>query len=77
MPITTDKAPDPLLPGTGVPKVCPFLSRPFSECYCLNISGANIPRIIEYCNGNFTGCWVYCRWIRQDKSAQEHEQMTP
>jgi len=63
------KSPDraaPLLAETGSPRGCRFLRHPFPDCYCLNISGAKIPRMIEYCVGDFGSCQVYRRWARQD-----------
>jgi len=74
VPISSDKVPRPFPAGTALPKVCPFLRHPFPDCYCLNISGAKIPRIIEYCNGSFTSCQVFCRAAPQYEPAQEQEQ---
>jgi len=41
-------------------RMCHFLNQPFPECYCLNMSGMNIPKILEFCNGGFKLCPIYC-----------------
>jgi len=41
--------------------VCPFVSRPFEECYCMSTSSLFVESTVEYCGGNFTKCEIYSR----------------
>jgi len=40
---------------------CRFLHDPFPECYCMNITSANIQKILAYCATNYQSCQIYCR----------------
>ncbi len=40
---------------------CVFLKKPFPECYCMNLTSSNIPRILMYCDRGFQSCQIYCR----------------
>ena len=77
MPIIPDRPPQVHLEGAPLPGLCPFLRHPFPECYCLNISGAKIPRILEYCDGNFTSCQVYGNRVRRGGAPQAGGGETP
>lgn len=46
--------------------MCIFLKRPFPECYCMHMSSMNIPKILEFCAGEFKLCQIY----------REHAHMT-
>ena len=39
--------------------LCSYLTEPFPECYCKQLSSANIPKIIRFCAGDFKLCGVY------------------
>jgi len=39
--------------------LCTFLKKPFPECYCMHMSSMNIPKILEFCAGDFALCRVY------------------
>lgn len=39
--------------------LCSFLKKPFPECYCMHMSSMNIPKILEFCAGDFTLCRIY------------------
>jgi len=42
---------------------CVFLSNPFPECYCMNMTSFNISRMLSYCTGDFKLCVIYCNNI--------------
>jgi len=46
--------------GLSSSKSCRFLSAPFAECYCVDITSAKIPKLIKYCAGAFASCPIYC-----------------
>jgi len=66
-----------LPPETGRPKACAFLRHPFPDCYCLNISGAKIPRMVEYCAGDFASCQIFRRWTGQSAQTPAAGPETP
>ena len=39
--------------------ICPQLVDPFPDCLVMSITSLKIPRIIEYCGGNFESCKIY------------------
>lgn len=39
--------------------MCSFLKKPFPECYCMRLSSMNIPKILEFCAGEFKFCHIY------------------
>ena len=41
--------------------MCSLLNKPFPECYCMHMSSMNIPKILEFCAGQFTICRIYRR----------------
>ena len=38
---------------------CVFLSNPFPECYCMNITIYRISKMLKYCTGDFKLCVIY------------------
>jgi hypothetical protein len=72
-----DRAADAPAAVSGHPRVCPFLRHPFPDCYCMNISGAKIPRMVEYCAGNYRACQVYRRWLKQRSAVHQEPAPTP
>ena len=41
--------------------MCGYLKKPFAECYCMHMSSINIPKILEFCAGEFKLCRIYRR----------------
>ncbi len=41
--------------------MCTLLNKPFPECYCMHMSSMNIPKILEFCAGEFVLCPIYAR----------------
>lgn len=44
---------------TQLHPMCSLLNKPFPECYCMHMSSYNIPKIIEFCAGEFSLCPIY------------------
>ena len=42
---------------------CVYLSKPFPECYCLNMTSFKIFKMLAYCNGDFRFCVIYCNMV--------------
>jgi hypothetical protein len=40
-------------------KLCPFVKKPFNDCYCFNMTSKNIYPAIAYCSNNFSNCSIY------------------
>jgi hypothetical protein len=40
-------------------KACPYLTMPFPDCYCMNLSSQNIARMLVYCSENYFSCLIY------------------
>jgi hypothetical protein len=40
-------------------KFCPFLSKPFDECYCVKMDSQNVERTVYFCGNNFETCEIY------------------
>ncbi|AJE02606.1 hypothetical protein GPICK_03770 [Geobacter pickeringii] len=47
--------------------VCIYLQHPFDDCYCMNITGATIPRLLDYCVGDFGSCPIFRKRHRHEK----------
>ena len=39
--------------------LCGFLTKPFPECYCMHMSSMNIPKILQFCAGEYKLCLIY------------------
>ncbi len=39
--------------------ICPFVKKPFNDCYCFNLTSKNINSAIQYCSNNFEECDIY------------------
>ena len=59
--------------GSNTSALCVFLNKPFPHCYCLNISGSNIPKILIYCADKFRQCTIYRQNIEFDEDRKLHE----
>lgn len=47
---------------------CRYLRDPFPRCYCINITGATIPKILAHCSsGDFTSCRIYIDRIHRNR----------
>lgn len=51
------------LPHYSPPVLCPFVGRPFEECYCASTSSMVVESTILFCGGDFKKCEIYCRHI--------------
>lgn len=51
--------------------MCIYLKKPFHECYCMHMSSMNIPKILEFCAGEFRSCRIYQRNAHVPSSWQE------
>ncbi len=40
-------------------KLCPFIKKPFNDCYCFNLTSRTINPAIHYCSNNFDKCEIY------------------
>ncbi len=47
-------------------KRCPFIHKPFKECYCLNLRSINIQDAIFYCIGSFEECEIYNKYFHEN-----------
>lgn len=39
--------------------LCPFVLRPFDQCYCASTSSLLTEATIHYCGGNFEDCEIF------------------
>jgi len=40
-------------------RVCPFVSSPAEDCYCVKMNSDKIKDVAEFCIGKYLGCRVY------------------
>ena len=40
-------------------ELCPYLDAHLDRCYLHSITSGNIPRILQYCGGDYEACEVY------------------
>jgi hypothetical protein len=40
---------------------CVYLQKPFPDCYCMNLSSLNIPKVLAFCNRAYRSCPIYCQ----------------
>jgi hypothetical protein len=38
---------------------CPFIQKPFDDCYCIKMSSLDIERTVYLCSENFEICEIY------------------
>ena len=48
-----------ILKGNINKSFCPFLEKPFDDCYCVKLSSQDIERAIYFCTKYFKACEVY------------------
>jgi len=48
---------------------CIFLAKPFDNCYCMNISSSNIPKMLALCIGDYRSCAIYRRHQAETEAA--------
>jgi hypothetical protein len=41
--------------------LCPRIVRPFSDCYCINMTSRKIALAIEFCGAGYENCEIYKR----------------
>ena len=39
--------------------MCPFVSKPFENCYCTSTSSMVVESTINFCGGNYKQCEIY------------------
>jgi hypothetical protein len=42
-----------------IPDMCLFLTNPSPDCYCMNITGRNIAKIVALCADDYRACPIY------------------
>ncbi len=40
-------------------RLCPYVSKPFENCYCTSTSSAVVESTINFCGGNYKQCEIY------------------
>ncbi len=40
-------------------KFCPFIKKPFDDCYCIKLTSQDVEKAVFYCGGNFESCEIY------------------
>jgi len=48
--------------------MCPVLGRLEPDCYCLNLSGPNVPNAVKYCLKDFRRCPIYKRYLEKPET---------
>lgn len=51
---------NPLVPAAAS-VLCPHYAHPLPDCFCRELNGENIPRVIAFCDGHYYLCPVYRR----------------
>ena len=44
---------------TLIKKMCPYVSNPSSDCYCVKEGSQDINNAVQYCSNNFEKCAIY------------------
>ena len=39
--------------------LCRFVKDPFPECYCMNITGRKICKMLAFCSADYRSCSIY------------------
>jgi hypothetical protein len=51
---------------------CPFMKKPFEDCYCAKSDSTYIEKVLNFCGGNYGQCEIYRRTTgEQEKLNQE------
>jgi hypothetical protein len=45
-------------------KLCPFIQKPFDECYCTSTSSLYAEATIYFCGGHFRACEIYAKSMK-------------
>ncbi len=48
---------------------CPYIRKPFTDCYCANLTSRNIESAIYYCNKYFNQCDIYINNVLKENTA--------
>jgi len=48
-------------------RLCPFFSRPFPDCHCVNMTSLDIPQMLKYCHGHHSDCTVFLSHTRENE----------
>ncbi len=45
--------------ATRSKRLCPFIKRPFDECYCIKLTSQDVEKAVFYCGRHFELCEIY------------------
>jgi hypothetical protein len=52
-------------------ELCRFLKHPFPDCYCVNLTGRKITKVVAFCAGDYQACSIFRSKVEpQDKQSQ-------
>jgi len=51
--------------GDCIKAKCPFLRKPFEECYCSHMNSQSTEKMIKFCGGNFEECEIYKKHFKE------------
>lgn len=47
---------------------CPYVEKPFEECYVTGLSSSAMEKAIIFCGGHFETCKIYLKRISMEKA---------
>ena len=57
-------------------QVCPFVERPFEECFCYSLSSSQVRQALHFCACHFQECFIYMK-KSAGQSKGVHQKMLP
>ncbi len=48
-------------------KLCPFIQKPFEECYCTSTSSLYAEATIYFCGGHYRACEIYAKNVKENQ----------
>ncbi len=48
-------------------KLCPFIQKPFDDCYCTSTSSLYAEATIYFCGGHYRACEIYAKNAKGDQ----------
>jgi hypothetical protein len=45
-------------------KLCPFIQKPFNDCYCTSTSSLYAEATIYFCGGHYQACEIYVKSMK-------------
>jgi hypothetical protein len=46
-------------------RLCPFIQKPFDDCYCTSTSSLYAEATIYYCGGHYRACEIYAKNVKE------------